>query len=47
MKQKHWRLLKKQGMEVTELSDEQKAEFKAAMSEIYSDVKADVGRRII
>ena len=36
-------LLKEQGMEVIELSDQQKQEFKDAMSEIYKDVKADVG----
>ena len=40
---KSLKLLKEQGMVVTELSDEQKAEFKAGMSEIYADVKADVG----
>ncbi len=38
--------LKQAGMEVTTISDEQKAEFKAAMSEIYSDVKADVGEEL-
>lgn len=36
-------LLQKEGMEVTELTDEQKAEFKKAMNQIYIDVKADVG----
>ena len=30
-------------MEVIELSDQQKHEFKDAMSGIYKDVKADVG----
>ena len=40
------KLLKEQGMEVTEISDEQKAEFKEAMSEIYIDVKADVGEEL-
>jgi tripartite ATP-independent transporter DctP family solute receptor len=39
-------LLKEEGMEVTELSDEQKAEFKEAMSGIYGDVKADVGEEL-
>ena len=34
-------------MEVTELSDEQKAEFKEAMSEIYEDVKRGCWRRTI
>ena len=33
-------------MEVTKLSDEQKAEFKEAMSGIYVDVKADVGEEL-
>ena len=37
------KLLEEKGMEVTELSDKQKAEFKEAMSEIYLDVQADVG----
>lgn len=37
------KLLQAEGMEVTELSDAQKAEFKEAMSEIYEDVKRDVG----
>ncbi len=36
-------LLKEEGMEVIQLSDEQKQEFKEAMSGIYTDVKADVG----
>ena len=40
------KLLKEQGMQVTELSDEQKAEFKEAMSGIYVDVKADVGEEL-
>ena len=40
------KLLKEKGMEVTELSDEQKAEFKEAMSGIYGDVKDDVGEEL-
>lgn len=36
-------LLQKEGMKVTELTDEQKAEFKKAMNQIYIDIKADVG----
>ncbi len=39
-------LLKEEGMEVTKLSDEQKAEFKEAMSGIYADVKEDVGEEL-
>lgn len=39
-------LLKEQGMEVTKLSDAQKAGFKEAMSGIYLDVKADVGEEL-
>lgn len=41
--QKSLQLLKEVGMEVTELSEEQKQQFKQAMNEIYVDVKADVG----
>lgn len=37
------KLLQEEGMEVTKLSDAQKAEFKEAMSGIYEDVKRDVG----
>ncbi len=40
------KLLKEQGMEVTELSVEQKAEFKEAMNGIYVDVKAEVGEEL-
>lgn len=36
-------LLKQQGMSVTVLSDGQKEEFKGAMNEIYTDVKAEIG----
>ncbi|WP_394233304.1 DctP family TRAP transporter solute-binding subunit [Niallia oryzisoli] len=39
-------LLKEQGMEVIEYTDEQKQEFKNAMSSIYSDVKSDVGEEL-
>ncbi|KAA9031601.1 DctP family TRAP transporter solute-binding subunit [Niallia endozanthoxylica] len=39
-------LLKDQGMEVLELTEAQKQEFKHAMSEIYSDVKNDVGEEL-
>ena len=39
-------LLKEEGMEVIQLSDQQKQEFKKAMSGIYTDVKADVGADI-
>lgn len=41
--QKSLQLLKEAGMEVTELSVEQKQQFKQAMAEIYTDVKEDVG----
>lgn len=41
--QKSLQLLKQEGMEVIELSEEQKQQFKQAMNEIYADVKADVG----
>ena len=36
-------LLKQEGMEVTELTSEQKQEFKMKMSEIYEDIEAEVG----
>ena len=36
-------LLKEQGMEVTELTNEQKSEFKQSMGEIYQDIEAEVG----
>jgi tripartite ATP-independent transporter DctP family solute receptor len=38
--------LKEHGMEVTELSDDQKQEFKQAMSGVYEDVKKDVGKEL-
>lgn len=41
--QKALQLLKEAGMEVVELPEQQKQQFKQAMSEIYDDVKADVG----
>ena len=43
---KSLKLLKQKGMEVTELTDKQKAEFKDAMSGIYPEVKADVGEEL-
>ncbi|WP_428909483.1 TRAP transporter substrate-binding protein [Niallia sp. Krafla_26] len=36
-------LLKQEGMEVTELTNEQKQEFKNKMSEIYQDIEVEVG----
>lgn len=36
-------LLKEKGMEVTELTNEQKAEFKQSTGEIYQDIEAEVG----
>lgn len=39
-------LLTQQGMTVTVLSDGQKEEFKAAMNEIYTDVKAEIGEEL-
>ena len=36
-------LLKEQGMEVTELTNEQKSEFKQSMGEIYQDIEVEVG----
>ena len=43
---KSLKLLKQKGMEVTELTDKQKAEFKDVMSGIYSEIKADVGEEL-
>ena len=43
MKRNRLRLLKEQGMEVTELTNEQKSEFKQSMGEIYQDIEAEVG----
>lgn len=36
-------LLKEKGMVVTQLTDEQKSEFKNAMSDVYSEVRKEVG----
>lgn len=36
-------LLKSEGMQVTEITIDQKDQFKKAMSDVYSDVKADIG----
>jgi len=44
--EKALQLLKHQGMEVLELTEAQKQEFKNAMSEIYADVKNDVGEEL-
>lgn len=41
--QKSLQLLQDEGMEVTELTEEEKQQFKQAMNEIYEDVKEDVG----
>lgn len=41
--QKSLQLLKEAGMEVTELTEAEKLQFKQAMNEIYVDVKEDVG----
>lgn len=37
------KLLKEQGMQVTELTEEQKEQFKAAMSDVYSEIRKEVG----
>lgn len=39
-------LLKEEGMEVTELTDEQKGEFSEKMKTVYDDVKAEVGEEL-
>ena len=39
-------LLKAEGMEVTELTEEQKKGFQDAMTTVYEDVKSEVGEEV-